>query len=187
MDQSFTRRRNMLGLALTAGILASCVGSSPLPTTSGIPSTAVEPTPTATTAASPTTGALCDVSQLSGKITMWTGAAGSRIANISVSNSGAQCRLSEQLKPQLLDGHGNVLVDGTVVGAAATIGASATLTSLVSVSNYCGPTPAPPVTIGLVLTGRTRLTLTPPNANDISVPPCNGPGAPGHMEMHPWS
>jgi hypothetical protein len=180
-------------IGVTAILVASCAApgvAAPIPTASAIPSaagsisTAVSPSPTAS--ATGAGGTPCASAQLAGAITLWEGAAGSRIAHVTLTNLGAPCLLSERLKPQLLDGNGTLLVDGTPSGVAATMASGATLQTLVEVNNYCGAAPVAPVTIGLVLTGRDRFRLAPRTPNDATVPPCNGASLPARMEMHPW-
>lgn len=178
-------------IAIAILVVASCAAPGAAGPASAVPSAVVSmPTPAsptpASTPSSPVT-ALCASGQLTGAITLWEGAAGSRIAHVRLTNAGGACLLSERLKPQLLDGKGAVLVDGTVSGVAATMARGATLETLVKASNYCGPAPVAPVTIGLVLTGRDRLSLAPPTATDATVPPCNGPTMPATLQMQPWA
>ena len=61
------------------------------------------------------------------------------------------------------------------------------MTTLVSASNYCGPAPQSPVRVAFVLGDGRRIVAAPATQGDTSVPPCNGPGQPGAIEMQPWA
>jgi len=57
----------------------------------------------------------------------------------------------------------------------------------VRASNYCGPTPASPISVALDLATGDTVTAAPgPGASDaMAVPPCLGED-PGTIEMGPW-
>ena len=65
------------------------------------------------------------------------------------------------------------------------------LVTLVSAGNFCGarqaPHPEPPFSVAFVLDDRLRIVAEPAGATDLGLPPCNGPGQPGTIEMHPWA
>jgi hypothetical protein len=124
------------------------------------------------------------------RITLWDGAAGSRTAHLELTNtSSVACTVRAMARPQLVDGKGSVLIDGPTPGASATlvVAPGGVLRTLAQASNYCGPNPVAPVSIAFVLTDGGRITATPFSAHDATVPPCNGPGQPGSISMHPWA
>jgi hypothetical protein len=127
---------------------------------------------------------------LAARITLWEGAAGSRIAHLELTNAGAQtCTLRAMDKPQLVDGKGAVLIDGSTPTSKAlvTVAPGDVLKTLVEDSNYCGPDPMPPVSVAFVQSGGGRIVATPFSPTDATVPPCNGPGSPASIDMHPWA
>jgi Protein of unknown function (DUF4232) len=159
--------------------------SIPTPPQSPTPTIAPSPTP------APTIGP-CDPANLAARITAWEGAAGSRIADVSLTNAGdAKCLLAATARPQLIDGRGAVLAQGRISGASVgppiEVAPGDVLTTLVQVSNVCGAPPVAPVTVAFDLGGGLRLIAQPLSPTDTTVPPCNGPGSPAEIEMHPWS
>jgi hypothetical protein len=148
------------------------------------------PTPTPTPTVAPTT-APCEPAILAARITLWEGAAGSRIADVELTNAGsAPCTVRAMDKPQLVDGKGSVLIDGTNPPASAliTMAPGDVLKTLVEASNYCGPTPVAPVSVAFV-SGASRIEASPLSPTDeTGVPPCLGAaGSAGTIAMHPWA
>jgi len=92
-------------------------------------------------------------------------------------------------KPQFVDGKGSVLIDGQTPSSTAvlTLAPGDVVTTAVQVSNYCGPNPAPPVSVAFVQNGGGRFVATPVSPTDTTVPPCNGAGQPAVIDMHPWA
>lgn len=195
-----------LGLAL---VLAACSSAgSPVPSATAVATTSASPSPSASAAPSiapaasvaPTTGP-CDPARLAARITLWEGAAGSRIAHVEVTNTGALvCLLPAMARPQLVDGKGSVLIDGAPAASpspAATaapppapllVAAGGVLKSLVRASNYCGPAATAPVSLAFVLASGGRFVATPFSPTDGGVPPCLGaPGSAGTTEMQAWA
>jgi hypothetical protein len=177
-------------------------GPAGLPTASPSPSPSVAvaipapptPEPTSTAAPTPTPTptpsvlATCNPADLTTQITMWEGAAGSRIAHVQLTNNGsATCGTPDTWQPELVDGQGRTLIEGkpSTTTTSITLPARQTVTTLVLVGNYCGPTPAAPVSVAFVVDG-ARLTAAPESATDTTTPPCNGPGQPGSIEMQRW-
>jgi hypothetical protein len=169
------------------------VGSSPstLPTPTATPLTT--PSPSATTAPTPspapTTGA-CDAVTLHARITLWEGAAGHRIAHLELTNTGSSaCRVRTMATPQLVDGQGSVLIDGSTSPASGflTVAPGGVLKTLVQAGNYCGPTPVPPVSVAFVLSDGGRIVAMPVSPTDATLPPCLGSGSPATVEMQPWA
>ena len=168
---------------------ASPVASAPVVAASSSPAPTTAPTPAPTQA--PPAIAACDPSALAARVTSWEGAAGSRIANVTATNTGSDtCTLTEMARPMLVDGRGAVLAQGrldTNPGSTIELRPGASLTTQVLVSNVCGAPPVPPVTIAFDLGGDRRLVAEPVSPTDATVPPCNGPGMPAEIQMHAWS
>ena len=81
-----------------------------------------------------------------------------------------------------MDGSSTELMQGSAASErnTITIPAGGSVTTLVDVSNYCGAAPVAPVGIAFDIDGIATVIATP-------VPPCNGPGQPGTIQMQPWS
>lgn len=177
--------------------------ATPVATASPVPSTlvlvtaspALTPAPTAAPTPTPTpvpTAGPCDPAKLAARITLWEGAAGNRIATVELTNAGSSaCTIQSLDRPQLVDGHGSVLIDGSKPTASGrlTVAPGGVLSTLVDDANYCGPTPVAPVTIAFVLDGGGgRFVATPASPTDATVPPCNGgTGSAGDISMHAWA
>ena len=164
---------------------SSSPAPTPTPPATPMPTPTVAPTPTAT----PTIGA-CATAALAARIIMWEGAAGSRIADVEVTNTGrAACTLEKLERPQLIDDSGRVLIDGMTPAPSGVIqlAPGGRATTLVEASNYCGATPVPPVRVAFVLRDGRRFIAAPPTPTDATVPPCNGPGQPAVIGMQPWA
>lgn len=165
--------------------------SSPIATPLASPPATPLATPpvTAAPSASATTGA-CRAADLHARITAWEGAAGQRIGGLEMSYSGTgPCTLPAVARPQLMDGSGSVLIDGTDPSSAAmlTLAPGDVLTTLVQAGNYCGPKPVPPVTVAFLFSGGERIVATPVSPTDATIPPCLGSGQPSDISMHPWA
>src|SRR5439155_17049317 len=155
------------------------------PTTA--PSTAVTvptPTPTAQVALA------CTAAEISVRAIDWTGAAGSRIASLKVTNAGgAPCLFPTITRPQLVDGRASILINGTTPTSASTVtlGVGASLTTMAADSNYCGPTPVAPVTVAIVLADGSRVVAAPVSPTDtFGLAPCMGSGSPAGITIRPW-
>jgi hypothetical protein len=163
---------------------ASSESRSPSPTAT--PKPTAKPTPAITPAP---TLAPCDHSVLAARITQWDGAAGSRIATVELKNAGtSDCILDDRSVPKLVGGDGKVLIDGkeTTTSHGLVMMPGVIHSTLVEVSNYCGPDPVPPVTVAFQFANGT-VRATPVSPTDATVPPCNGAGSPASIDMHPWS
>ncbi len=208
----------MLTIVLTA-VLGACGASTAAPTTAATaePTTepATSPAPSMTTMPSPSsisspsatpsvapTIAVCTSAQLAARVTPfepssgvfegWQGAAGSRFADVELTNTGPACTLPAMARPQLIDGHGAVIINGEAPGDSTllTVDPGTVLKTVVSAANYCGPAPTAPVTVAFVFNdGTDRVVAVPVSPTDTSgVPPCNGdPGSAGDITMHPWA
>jgi len=163
-------------------------GPSATPAPSAAPVATPSPTPTESP---PRTAGACEPVDLAARITSWEGAAGSRIANVELTNTGSgSCSIRTLDRPQLVDGKGSVLIDGSNPSASATLKLAPgdVVKALVRDSNYCGPDPVAPVSVAFVLRGGGRVVATPVSPTDATVPPCNGdPGSPGSIDMQAWA
>jgi hypothetical protein len=172
------------GAALSGGRLFGVVTPSPSQ------ASASEAAPASPSATGPVAVAECSTADLAARVVDWTGAAGSRIADVTVRNVGsAACSLATLDRPQLVDDNADVLIDGNppTGGASLTLAPGGTATTEVEVSNYCGPDPAAPVSVAFVLPNGERLVAVPRSADDLAgVPPCNGRSAPANAAMQPW-
>ncbi|HEY7590503.1 MAG TPA: DUF4232 domain-containing protein [Candidatus Limnocylindrales bacterium] len=157
----------------------------------GDPTLSPRPTPTATVPATPTavpTVGPCEPANVAARVVQWEGAAGSRIAQVELTNAGSDpCQVAAVMRPQLVDARGSILLDGATPADASvlTIGIGDVLTTSVRASNYCGADPTMPVTVAFDLGDGTRIVAAPA-ASGTDLPPCNGPGQPGTIEMQPW-
>ena len=135
----------------------------------------------------------CVAGHLGARIASWQGAAGSRIADVRIVNTSfAPCVLRNYPRVRLVSAHGAVMIDGAAASTTAGTHVMAALGFLrteVSVSNYCGPAFARPVTLAFILPGTLgRVVAIPLSSTDAGgVPPCLGaPGSAGHISMHAW-
>ena len=175
-------------LALTVVPTASTEPSATAgPPAATMPAASSAPAPTA----APTPGvAVCGPANAAARITSWQGAAGQRIAAVELTNtSPAACTIQAQSRPQLVDRTGRVLINSPAAGPSPvlTIAPGGRLTTMVEDGNYCGPAPAAPVRIALILGGGKRIVASPPTPTDATVPPCNGPTQGAYIRMHPWA
>lgn len=177
----------VVGLLIAGVVLGrpgpnDAAGSSPSP--QGSVASAPSPSP------SPSGGA-CQPADVDARITMWEGAAGSRIADVELKNTGSTpCDLETMARPQLVNGRGSVLIDGSSPHGSAILrlGPGDVVKTLVLASNYCGPAPEPPVSVAFVTSYEALFVATPVSPTDATLPPCNGaPGSAGTIEMHPWA
>jgi hypothetical protein len=152
------------------------------------------PAPPVAATATPAPPAIgpCDTTGIEARITMWEGAAGHRIAHVTLKNANTEaCTVQAVERPQLVDGSGSVLIDGTAPSSPdpiLTVEPGASLTTLVDADNYCGPAPKAPVMIVFVLADQRQITAEALTPRDDTVPPCLGnPGSAGTIQMHPWA
>ncbi len=195
--------RRIAGLVVASALAVAACSSPATPTappmaspvSSQAPTVApATPTPTPHPTASPVAAIpTCEAQQLAARILDWQGAAGSRFAHVQVTNAGAApCRMNALDRPQLVDGHGSVLINGAAPAASTTLTllAGAVLKTSVSAANYCGPTPVAPVSLAFVFpNGAVRFVATALAPTDTSgLPPCLGaPGSAGSISMEAWA
>jgi hypothetical protein len=132
----------------------------------------------------------CSAAQLSGEIVGWDGAAGHRIATVNLRNTGPNdCELPQLLRPALVDSKGHALIVGAPVTERMwiTFGVGNAASTEVDMANYCGTAPTGDLQLRFYLQDQssfeTTTKLDMPGA--IDPPPCNGPNAPGSIEMQP--
>jgi hypothetical protein len=164
------------------------VGGVPSPSSSDGASAAT--TGTRSTSAPPSTSvSACRAVDVQGRILGWQGAAGSRIADVEVSNvTASPCFVRGTPGLQLVDGSGHVLIDSATAGpsgqphirsadATFELTPGGRLRTEVQASNYCGSAASPPIDIALTLpSGGGRLVATPGAgvSSADAVPPCLG-------------
>ena len=102
-----------------------------------------------------------------------------------VVDSTAICTLPGQLTGRITDGTGAVLVTGSSPAMpAAEVASGSQLEMGVSWSNWCGPTPAEPLTLEVRLAGDDAwIPIVPPTASTVLVPPCMGSGQPAALNL----
>lgn len=178
------------GLFVPAGVGASPSQVAVVPT---VAPSAATPTvgPVATPAPTAAPIAACAASGLSARVTGWSGAAGSRVASVTMTNTGSvACRLRTMDRPELVDGDGHVLIEGAAAGGTASLvlRAGASVRTQAEAANYCGADPVAPVSVAFVLNDGTRVVASPRSPTDtFGVPPCLGSPAPATITMHPWA
>jgi hypothetical protein len=173
---------------LVAGVLVGRpapnpdLGSSPSPG---------NPVASASSTAASASGGACRPEDIDARITQWEGAAGSRIADVELTNTGSMaCGLERMAKPQLVSGQGDVLIDGATPAATTVIAFAPgdVLKTLVRASNYCGPAAQRWVSVAFVTSYDALFVAAPLTPTDTTLPPCNGaPGSAGTIEMQPWA
>lgn len=200
-----TTPRSILGMALLLGGCSAGPVSSPtiapLPTAgatlapSAAPTVAPSPSAVAPLASpTPVSGtAACDPASLAASITGWQGAAGHKVATVTlVNNARSNCTIHVLATPQLVDASGTILTQGTPPSSAATLTLAYydVVTTMVQDANYCGPAPTGPVTVAFVFPGGEGRLVAMPAAGDplAGVPPCLGAaGSAGDIEMQPFA
>jgi hypothetical protein len=173
---------------------APSLGATSTPTIEPGPTLAPSPTPSPTPAPTATPVAailLCSPSGLAARITLWSGGAGHRDANVELTNNAATtCEIRKLEQPQLIDGHGSVLINGAAPASSTfiTMTPGSVLKTTVDDSNYCGSNPVAPVSVAFIYPGGAgRFVATPLSPTDLSgVPPCLGAGSPALVSMLPW-
>ena len=133
---------------------------------------------------------LCRDTEVEARVTGWIGAAAQRSATIEVKNiGGVACLLESLPEPWLIQRPRIAMLIGEA-GARAfiRIGPNDVLKTLVTVRNYCGAPPTPPVTVAF-RQGTDLIVAAPLNASDASgTPSCaNQPGSKNDITMRPWA
>ncbi len=175
----------------------SGVGGSPSPAATAVPST----NPSAGASA----GDACMATDLSGRILGWQGAAGSRIADVEITNTAARrCAIRGTPALELVGAAAGevVLIDSRTAGPSGDPHVAPTdprlelapgdrLRTQVAASNYCGvavPLPSTPIDIAFTLpSGGGRFVATPDTgvSSADAIPPCLG-SAGSAISMNGW-
>jgi hypothetical protein len=131
----------------------------------------------------------CAPSDLAARIVSWEGAAGNRIATVEMQAGTNTCDVATQMRLRLVDGTDRTLADSGAAHGAVDLSVQPgdKLSTLVQVSNVCGPAPLPPVTIEFEIQTGHWLRAKPASPTDGTVPPCNGPNQPAAIQMHDWA
>lgn len=152
---------------------------------------------TATTASARASGAAgpsapCMAANLAFSPDPWGGAAGSRGTSIlfrAVDFAGA-CTVSGAPAASIVDAHGQVLVRASAVsGSPVELGPGKVAELTIRWSNWCGATPAQPLTLVLDLgAAPIRIPVTSQDGSDtLDPPPCLGPGEPSTFSAIPFA
>jgi len=172
---------------------ASPAAGTAAPSEAPVPSATALPIATPAPTASPVAAIpLCSPAKLAARITAWDAGMGNRTAHVEVTNTDTKaCHIRKLDRPQLIDGHGSVIMNGLppIASTFITISPGGVLRTLVNASNYCGPDPVAPVSVAFIYPGGVgRFVATALSPTDLSgVPPCNGaPGSAGDITMLPW-
>ncbi len=208
----------MRAVLLAVGLAAALIGCSGVPTpvpssgpSSGPASLAPSAGPSGAPSAAPTVGptrtptptaqpiAVCLATQLAAKVTGWQGAAGHQIASVTLTNASTHtCTVQGTPEVELVDAHGNILIDSQTGGAdglphvtkgdpAFHLAHGGSVRTLVQDDNYCRPAPALPTTIALVLPSNAGRLVAAAGPGG-TVPPCMGtPGSLGSISMNGWA
>ena len=163
------------------------------------PSSGAVSSPSPTTAPSASISA-CRAVDVEGRILGWQGAAGSRIADVEITNTSANpCLIRGTPRLELLDSTGAVLIDSATAGPSGEphvapgdtefrVAPGGQLRTSVQVANYCGATASPPIDIAFTLpSGGGRFVAVPGTgvSSDLAVPGCMG-SAPSQISMNGW-
>ncbi len=190
--------------AVGASIAATPTTPPPSPPPSPAAASPAHPSSSPSPAPSPTASRSvdCAAADLTARILDWQGAAGSRIADIELaSRDGASCLIQGRPQVLLLDAHGSTLIDSAKSGSGPAhvsptdpryvVSSGQPLKTQIGASNYCGASPALPLTVALVLPngGHEPLVATALTTGDQAeaVPPCNGQGSPASITTNGWS
>jgi len=203
----------MRGMVLVFGLglaLVGCAGpstSTPSPTSASLapsvspseaPSASVAPSQSPKPVATAKPIAVCLATQLAAKVTAWSGATGHQIASVTLTNTSSQtCTVQGTPETELLDAHGNILIDSQTAGTSGlphiAKGApafhlvhGASLRTMVNDDNYCGAAPALPTTVAFVFPSNAGRLIAAKGPGG-TVPPCSStPGSLGSIEMNGW-
>jgi len=159
--------------------------------------------PSGSPSAAPSASALvsaCRATDLHGQILGWGGAAGSRIADVEVTNATSRpCLMQGTPGLELVDAGGRVMIDSMTAGSAGQphvapadpkfeLAPGGRLRTQVAASNYCGAAPATPIDIAFTLPadgGRLLAVPGPGVSSAEATPPCLGSTG-AQIAMNGW-
>jgi len=187
----------VLGLVVVAAACSTPGGSGSIAPVGSAPAVTPTDEPVASDAASPTPtpvagNGICDPVNLYAEVIQWDAGAGHRTATVQLTNiGGATCKVHSLAKPQLVGGDGTILIQGSTPTSTAviTLAPNDVVTTMVQDANYCGKAPVPPVTVAFVFpSGGGRVIADAVSPTDVDgLPPCNGAGSGGQIEMQPFA
>jgi uncharacterized protein DUF4232 len=167
------------------------VGGDPSRSPSVAPSPTSSPPPSITA---------CQAADITAVILGWQGAAGSRIADVEITNGSTYpCFIQGTPGLQLIDARGRVLIDSATAGPSGQphigptdptfeVASGGRLRTEVQASNYCGAEPATPIDIAFTLPPEGDRFVAKPGpgvASDLAVPPCLGSTG-SNIAMNGW-
>jgi Protein of unknown function (DUF4232) len=163
------------------------IGTAPDVTATDEPGGSNPPTPTAVAG-----NGFCDPANLYAEVISWDSGAGHRTATVQLTNIGTVgCKIHSLAKPQLVGGDGAILMQGATPASSTTLSLDSNdiVSTMVQDANYCGSAPVAPVTVAFVFpSGEGRVIANPVSPDDLDgVPPCNGAGSGGQIEMQPFA
>ena len=184
--------------AISSGPGSVAPSTPPGAGSSSVPSLVASATPSPTPAPTAKPIAVCLATQLAAKVTSWQGATGHQIASVTLTNTSSHtCTVQGTPEVELVDAHGNVLIDSQTGGStglphiakgapAYHLAHGAFVKTLVQDDNYCLAAPALPTTIAFVLPANAGRLVAAAGPGG-SVPPCTRtPGSPGSISMNGW-
>jgi hypothetical protein len=169
------------------------------PDVGGDPSRSPSVAPSPTSSRPPSITA-CQAADITAVILGWQGAAGSRIADVEITNGSTYpCFIQGTPGLQLIDASGRVLIDSATAGPSGEphvgptdqpfeLAPGGRLRTEVQASNYCGAEPAQPIDIAFTLPsdgGRFVAKPGPGESSAMAVPPCLGSTG-SHIVMNGW-
>jgi hypothetical protein len=187
-----------VGVAWLGGRIGNDQGTSNPSTSAGSVVTASpsDPAPSATAtgapeaSATPSAGTTCAADRLRAQVTAWEGAAGTRIAHVTLTLEGdSACTIARLWRPELVEADGTIRIEGAVPTESETIEIrpGQPLTTLVGASNDCLPPPTSAVSVAFIVNEGARLVAAPLSTGDMTTPPCLGAGEPASISMQPWA
>jgi DNA-directed RNA polymerase specialized sigma24 family protein len=132
---------------------------------------------------------LCEATELEAHVVAWETTNAYRNATVEMRNVGKDpCLVDSQPEPWLTAWPRDAILIGQERQGTTRIGPGDVLHTIVSVRNYCGAAPKPPVSVAF-RQGSTVIAATPLTGSDLSgVPPCGGyPGTKDDIQMRPWA
>ncbi len=179
-----------------AGDIAGSTAPSAAPSVAPSEVPSAEPSATPTTAPTLAANQPCLSDGLTALILNWQGAAGNRIAEVRVTNTGDQaCSLAGNPGVQLRGSNGAILIESSGKGITSQPAGPVLLAPggqgaiEVDASNYCGKVPVLPVTVAFVLPANAGTIVAKPGPgsdDSFAVPPCMG-SAPAVISNNGWT
>jgi hypothetical protein len=131
----------------------------------------------------------CPRSGVAASSTGWGAAAGSRGAEVTVTNAGSSpCVLPSTPGVAVFDAAGNIVLQSPPrpVGQPRTLGVGESIGFSLLFANWCDQSVALPVQLGVVLVGEAAPIQGLPGQTIDDLPPCNGPGQPAEITTTEW-